>query len=345
MFPKVAVVILNYNGEKHLQQFLPSVIKYSQGHRIIVADNASTDRSLVLLREAFPEVEVLELKENYGFAGGYNRALKFIDAKYYLLLNSDVEVTIGWLDPLLQLMESFPEIAACQPKIRAYQQPAYFEYAGGAGGFLDVLGYPFCRGRIFETLEEDKGQYNEIVPVFWASGACMFIRKKTFEEAGGFDASFFAHMEEIDLCWRIHRLGYKVYACPESTVYHLGGGTLAKNNPRKTFLNFRNSLWMLYKNSSTADLFWKLPLRLTLDLVAALQFILKGQQFNAGAVLKAQFAFWANLPERKEKKAKRKNNIPLYKGFILWDYYGKNRNKFSQLNFFQNDKGKIQKAL
>lgn len=326
----LAIVILNYNGEKYLQEFLPSILRNSQGHRIIVADNASTDGSVKMLQEIFPTVEVLQLKENYGFAGGYNKALKVIQAKYYLLLNSDVEVIPGWLEPMLALLEGSPEIAACQPKIRSYHQPEYFEYAGAAGGFVDVLGYPFCRGRLFDTLERDEGQYNQAIPVFWATGACMLIRSKVFWEAGGFDPHFFAHMEEIDLCWRIHRSGYKVYVCPESLVYHVGGGTLAKSNPRKSFLNFRNNLWMLYKNSAAPELIWKLPVRLGLDLLAAAQYLVKGQTKIAASVIKAQYEFLTHLPPRKRNFNQNKK-IPFYKGSIILDYFIRKKKKFSQL--------------
>lgn len=341
----LAIVILNYNGARYLSEFLPSVIRFSPGHRVIVADNASTDHSVPMLREEFPEVEIIVLKENFGFAGGYNEALKEVKAKYFLLLNSDVEVTEGWLDPMLGLLESFPDIAACQPKILSYHQQDSFEYAGAAGGYLDILGYPFCRGRIFDTLEKDRGQYNEAIPVFWASGACMLIRSGVFTEAGGFDDHFFAHMEEIDLCWRIHRSGHKVYVCPESVVYHVGGGTLAKDNPRKTFLNFRNSLWMLYKNSSPEELIWKLPARFALDMAAALHFFLKGQLLNSKAVLEAQYAFWKFRPGKTGKLKREKEKAPVYNGVILWDYYGRKKRKFSRLNYFIADKGKVQTVL
>lgn len=348
MQSKLAIVILNYNGAGFLRQFLPSVLQHSAGHRIIVADNASTDASVTLLKEEFPHVELLLLDENKGYAGGYNEALQQINATYYLLLNSDVEVTENWLSPLLRLMETRPEIAACQPKILSYYEPSSFEYAGAAGGELDLLGYPFCRGRIFDTLEEDKGQYNEPAPVFWATGACMMVRATIFRQLGGFDASFFAHMEEIDLCWRMHLAGQKVYACPQSSVYHVGGGTLPKTNSRKTFLNFRNGLWMLYKNSSTGDLAWKMGTRIMLDWLAAAQFMAKGQLKNAAAVAKAHWHALLYLPRegRKTTQQIRRNkpDIPLYNGIIIWEYYFKRRKLYSQLEKQELHTKKIQKA-
>lgn len=344
----LAIVILNYNGAAFLQQFLPSLIQYSKGHRIIVADNASTDASVGVLKKEFPEVELLLMTENRGYAGGYNTALQQIEASYYLLLNSDVEVSENWLSPMLTLMEARPDIAACQPKILSYHQPSFFEYAGAAGGHLDLLGYPFCRGRIFDTLEEDQGQYNEPAPVFWATGACMMVRASVFHCLGGFDASFFAHMEEIDLCWRIHLSGHKVYACPQSKVYHVGGGTLPKSNSRKTFLNFRNGLWMLYKNSSSRSMPWKLSTRILLDWLAALQFLSKGQMKNAAAVLKAHKHALLYLPRSTRKKVQQtktvEKGIPLYKGFIIWEYYVKNIKLYSQLKKQRVNTKKIQKA-
>ena len=331
----VAIVILNYNGKKYLQKFLPSVTRFSEGARIIVADNCSTDNSIFFLKENYPEVEILQLPENFGFAGGYDRALKKISATYYILLNSDVEVTKGWINPMKELLDSHPEIAACQPKVRSYQQPVFFEYAGASGGQVDLLGYPFCRGRILDTLEEDKGQYDTVIPVFWATGACMMIRSHLYHELGGFDHRFFAHMEEIDLCWRIHKAGYKVYACPESMVYHVGGGTLPKHNPHKTFLNFRNGLWMLFKNSSTKELSWKIPARLGLDLTAALFFMAKGQYQDGKAVIKAQMNFIFSLPqfyrERNSLREQNKKKVPLYRGLIVWEYYIKGIKRFKNL--------------
>ena len=348
MHSELAVVILNYNGEQYLQQFLPSVLAYSQGHRVIIADNGSTDGSVSMLKEKFPEAELLLLKANYGYAGGYNQALKQIAARYYLLLNSDVEVTAGWLAPMLQLLNAHPEIAACQPKILSYHQPDFFEYAGAAGGYLDFLGYPFCRGRILDSLEKDLGQYDSTVPIFWASGACLMVRSEVFHQLEGFDAGFFAHMEEIDFCWRVHQAGLQVYACPDSRVYHVGGGTLPKNNPRKTLLNFRNGLWMLCKNSSFYELLWKIPIRLGLDWLAMLMFILKRQFQDAGAVPKAHFQLLLKAPhiqrERSKKKKKQDNKAPLYKGSILVDYYLNKNKTYKELDPKRIKLKKVQKV-
>ena len=351
MSQSVAIVILNYNGEKYLQKFLPSVVRYSKGHRIIVADNCSTDKSIVFLNRNYPEVEILQLPDNFGFAGGYDRALKQISATYYVLLNSDVEVSEGWLTPMKELLDRNPRIAACQPKIRAYHQPGYFEYAGASGGFVDILGFPFCRGRVLDTLEEDKGQYNSAIPVFWATGACMMIRSSVYHGMGGFDHRFFAHMEEIDLCWRMHLASYQIFACPASTVYHVGGGTLPKHNPHKTFLNFRNGLWMLYKNSSTRDLYWKIPARLVLDWAGSLFFITKGQYKDAKAVLRAHKSFIKSIPEfskdRKRLKEVKVKDAPLYRLLIVWEYFIKGKKSFAELvhgkkkPFMENNFSKI----
>lgn len=346
MQAEVAIVILNFNGRDYLKKFLPILLRYSSGHRVIVADNASTDDSVEILQKGFPEVELLKLQKNYGFAGGYNKALEQVKSTYYLLLNSDVEVTEGWLEPMVELLESDPEIAACQPKILSYHQPTHFEYAGAAGGFLDVLAYPFCRGRIFDSLEKDHGQYNENVPVFWASGACFLVKGTLFHQSGGFDERFFAHMEEIDLCWRFHSAGYKVYACGQSKVFHVGGGTLPKHNPRKTFLNFRNGLWMLAKNSSKAELAWKLPLRLLLDWLATSQFLLKGQTKDGVAVLRAHVQFllkgFRSRNSEKESGMASKKKAPLFRRSILWLYYIRRVSEFSQLGTEKTIVGKIQ---
>lgn len=322
----VAVVILNYNGEKFLRQFLPSVIQNSGEAEIIVADNASTDASLKVLREEFPTVRVLVLSENYGFCGGYNKALKEVDANYYVLLNSDVEVTPHWLVPLVSLMENNSTVGAVQPKIKSYYQRNTFEYAGAGGGYLDRLGYPFCRGRLFDYLEEDTGQYNDEREVFWATGACMLVRSSLYRELRGFDEDFFAHMEEIDLCWRMKKLGYSIYYQGKSTVYHVGGGTLSKLSPRKTFLNFRNGLFLLYKNYSTTALLWKLPLRMLLDDVALLRFLLSKQPDHAMAIFKAHIYFFKNIrsltAKRKLiKRVEKENKVGTYAGSIVWDFF------------------------
>ncbi|MFP4091101.1 MAG: glycosyltransferase family 2 protein [Cyclobacteriaceae bacterium] len=337
---KAAVVILNYNGLSFLQQFMPSVTRHSRGYRVIVADNASTDLSLSFLENHYPEVEIIRLKENYGFARGYNEALQRVEATYLILLNSDVEVTHDWIAPLLRMMDEDPTIAACQPKIRAYHRKEYFEHAGAAGGFIDLLGYPFCRGRIFEEVEKDLGQYDDARQIFWASGACFFVRKEVFTALGGFDDSFHAHMEEIDLCWRINAAGWKVMYQPESLVYHVGGGTLPVSNPHKTYLNFRNSSAMLYKNTPLQSLWWKLSLKLILDLAAAARFLSAGKTQDAKAVIKAIFDFLKNRPVWSVKRRKnrflyskiRKTQV-VYPGLMIIEYFVKRKKAFRDLNF------------
>ena len=278
---RTAVVILNYNGEKLLQQFLPSVIQYSSEAEIIVADNNSSDRSILFLQQTFPQIRIIQLDKNYGFCGGYNRALKDVVADYYVLLNSDIEVTSQWLGSMTSLLDHDPTVAAVQPKVLSYHNKNKFEHAGAGGGFIDVLGYPFCRGRIFDYVEEDQGQYNDQREVFWATGACLMIRSEVFKKFGGFDEDFFAHMEEIDLCWKLQRTGQKVFYCGKSTIYHVGAGTLSYSNPRKVFLNFRNGLSLLFKHLNRGELVYKLPLRILLDVIAAFQFLVKrgGCQF------------------------------------------------------------------
>ena len=335
---KVAVVILNWNGIRFLKDFLPGVVANSAPHKVIIADNASTDGSADFIRTNFPQVGIIENGANLGFTGGYNKALKEIDAEYYVLLNSDIEVTPNWVDPVIALMESDKSIAACQPKILDYKNKQHFEYAGAAGGYIDRLGYPYCRGRIFDTLEEDKGQYNDVVDIFWATGACMFIRAKVFHELGGFDEDFFAHMEEIDICWRIQRAGYRIVFTPESSIYHIGGGTLPKNNARKTYLNFRNNLTMLIKHHPLKRLIWIYPLRLVLDGVAAIKFWLAGGGFkDLKAIAKAHFYIYAHLPSilKKRVSLKTPKNIPALrtkeaKNNIIVNYYLKNKRFFSQ---------------
>lgn len=334
MNKQVSVVILNYNGEKFLRQFLPSVIQYSPEADIIVADNASTDASVELLKFSFPEVGLIVLDKNYGFCGGYNRALQQIQSTYYVLLNSDVEVTPGWLPPLLSLLNGNAMIAAAQPKIKSFASRDKFEYAGAAGGFIDSLGYPFCRGRLFDTVEEDKGQYDDEREVFWASGACFIIRSELFHRAGRFDEDFFAHMEEIDLCWRLKRAGYTIFYTGQSIVYHVGGGTLSKLNPRKTFLNFRNGLYLLVKNLPINELVWKLPVRLVLDYFAAAMFTVKGDLSHASAVLRAHYFLvkkWLNLTnKRKAIKTPAKASLTgRYTGLIAWNYYIKSEKRIN----------------
>lgn len=301
---KVAVVILNWNGEQLLPQFLPSVMEYSKNPdtSVIVVDNHSTDASMRILQEQFPQVETLELPENYGFAKGYNEALKRIDAEYYILLNSDVELSEDWLEPLIDCLDCNKQVAAVQPKIKSYKQKDYFEYGGAAGGMLDKLGYPYCRGRLLNDVKKDIGQYDEPERIFWASGACLGIRAELFHQHGGFDESFWAHMEEIDLCWRLKNADYEVVYVPESVVYHLGGGSLSYGNPRKLFLNFRNNLFMLYKNTPSKVLWLILFIRMLLDGAAACSFLWKKNKAGAKAVWQAHRAFYGNLNSLRKKR-------------------------------------------
>ena len=299
---KIAVAILNWNGRKLLEEFLPSVVKHSQNADIILVDNNSDDDSLAFMRDVYPEIEIIETSENLGYAGGYNFALQQIKNPYVVLLNSDIEVTEGWLNAPLALLENDKNIGAVQPKIRAYKQKDHFEYAGAAGGFIDVFGYPFCRGRIFENLEKDNGQYNTEEDIFWASGACMFVRKSAFEIAGGLDASFFAHMEEIDLCWRMKNRGFKITYTPNSLVYHLGGGTLAAQSPQKTFLNFRNNLYLIFKNQPSVSMLPVIFVRLILDGVAGVKFLFAMQPLHTLAIIKAHFSFYYHSIELAQKR-------------------------------------------
>ena len=334
---KVAVVILNYNGASMLSRFLPSVIEYSPGAEIVVADNASTDDSVTVVTKDFPGVRLIQLDRNYGFADGYNKALEEVDAEYFLLLNYDVDVTDGWLEPLLSFMEENSNAVACQPKILAYNNKTQFEYAGAAGGFIDRYGYPFCRGRLFDTVEEDNGQYDDVRRVFWATGAAMMVRSAAFSNAGGFDGRFFAHMEEIDLCWRMLARGGEIYVVPKSTVYHVGGATLNKSNPRKTFLNFRNNLLMLYKNLPSDESRGVMRMRALLDYVAALKFLLTGAWGDFKAVIRARREY---KRMRGEYRVVREQNlaatvVPEIKErsrfSLLWQYYLKGKKYFSQL--------------
>jgi len=339
MIPKIAIVILNWNGEKLLQQFLPSVIEFSKGDftEIIVADNGSTDDSLVVLASEFPEVKVLDLRQNYGFARGYNEALKQVEADYLVILNSDVEVTDGWLNSSIRLMEADETIAAVQPKILSYHQKTHFEYAGAAGGFIDRFGYPFCRGRIFDEVEPDNGQYDTITDVFWATGACLFVRAKSFHEAGGFDADFWAHMEEIDLCWRLKNRGYRIVFTPESAVYHVGGGTLSYDNPHKLYLNFRNNLWLLYKNLPSNQLLTTLFIRMVLDGVAAFKLLAELNLNGIRSVLKAHFHFYKSLPELHRKRILTRpgkgKTLPLeiLRKSIVFQFYFRKRKSFNEI--------------
>lgn len=333
----VAVVILNYNGEKLLPQFLPSVIQFSGDARIIVVDNGSSDSSVALLQNSFPKVELIKLEQNFGFCGGYNAAIKMIEAEIVVLLNSDVEVTPGWLTSPINLLKSDSQIAAVQPKILAYSNKRQFEYAGAAGGFIDKLGYPFCRGRIFQTLENDEGQYNDQRRVFWASGACMIIKRDRYLAAGGLDEDFFAHMEEIDLCWRLNRAGYSIYFDGKSTVHHLGGGTLASGSSRKVYYNFKNGLSLLVKNLPPAELIVKLPFRVLLDWVAAFKFLLDGMAGNCWAVLRAHYFFFKSLAKDLGKRNRLKSvGFKLDEGLMLsqsivYQYYILGKRKFTEI--------------
>ncbi|HEY4656230.1 MAG TPA: glycosyltransferase family 2 protein [Cyclobacteriaceae bacterium] len=325
----VSIVILNFNGESLLRQFLPSVMKHSGEATIYVADNGSTDQSVALLEHEFPTVRTIKFSTNYGFCKGYNEALNRVRSDLYILLNSDVEVTGGWLSPIIRLFEANADIDAVQPKIRSSREPGKFEYAGAGGGFIDSLGYPFCRGRIFNRIESDHGQYDDECEVFWASGACMAIKADAFLRLGGFDEDFFAHMEEIDLCWKIQRSGKKVFYTGRSIVYHLGAGTLTYNHPRKTYLNFRNNLSMLIKHLNSGELIVKIPVRLVLDWLAAFIFVLKGDPSNALAVLKAHGAVLSLLGNNLHKRKALRRKYPrypkrnIYPGLILLKYYFK----------------------
>ncbi|MCX7547734.1 glycosyltransferase family 2 protein [Xanthomarina sp. F1114] len=318
---KTAIVILNWNGKKLLEEFLPSVIKYSENASIYVADNASTDNSVQFVKRHFPEIKIIQNTENGGYAKGYNEALKQVDEDIYCLLNSDVEVTKNWLTPILDTFKSRPETAIIQPKILDYKNRTAFEYAGAAGGFIDKYGYPFCRGRIFNTIEEDTGQFNDTTNIFWASGACFFVRKTVFQTLNGFDESFFAHMEEIDFCWRAFNLGYLTTYVGTSTIYHVGGATLENTNPKKTYLNFRNSLFTLVKNAG-GNIFLLVFTRLILDGLAALKFLFEFKLSHIFAIIKAHFSFYMHLPKllRQRKELKQLGNY--YKNTsIVWTYF------------------------
>ena len=336
---KVAVVILNWNGRKMLERFLPSLIEHScKEATIIVADNASTDDSLQWMGEHYPNIDTIVLDYNYGFAEGYNKVLKKIEAEYFILLNSDVEVGSHWLAPLVEYMDLHTDVAACQPKLLAYHNKSSFEYAGASGGYIDRFGYPFCRGRLFETVEKDNGQYDTTTDILWASGACLMIRSKDYWEVGGLDGRFFAHNEEIDLCWRLRLAGRRVVCLPQSHVFHVGGGTLPKGNSRKTYLNFRNNLTMLYKNLSEAELRSVMRWRWFLDYFAAWQtLIFKGNWGDFCAIYRARKDFKRWLPQfeedRKRIQTMRQNtNIPEKKSYsILWQYYIKKHRLFSEL--------------
>lgn len=342
---EVAVAILNYNGEEYLKKFLPLVSdQLPEYARIVIIDNDSGDQSLHYLEEMHPEIEVVELYENYGFAGGYNRGLEQIEAKYYILLNSDVEPTVEWINPLFECMENDEKVAACQPKIKSFQHRDEFEYAGAAGGLMDMLGYPFCRGRLLYEIEEDVGQYDESGEIFWASGAAMCVRAEIFHSLGGFDPAYFAHQEEIDFCWRAKRASKKVMYISESEIYHVGGGTLEYEDPQKTYLNFRNNIFTLVKNASKRRLFWLLPLRFLLDSLALGHFLQRGRWRNAFSIVRAYASLVANSAtllfkrwKYKQKivslrKGEKFNKTGLFNGSILVEYYLKGKSSFSDLS-------------
>lgn len=335
-FPEVSVVILNWNGLKYLKKFLPSVCASTYPNlEIVVGDNASTDGSVQFLKENYPQVRIISNDRNYGFAGGYNKVLAKLNSDYFILLNSDVEVEAGWIEPLISLMETDPEIAAAQPKILSQANKDLFEYAGAAGGYIDRYGYPFCRGRIFDTVEADNGQYDTASEIFWASGAAFFIKRKNWIEMGGFDEDFFAHMEEIDLCWRMKNQGYRIMYCPNSSVYHVGGGTLDAENPYKTYLNFRNNLVLLQKNLP----FWRsvsiIFIRFWLDLLSLIMFLLQNKPKNALAINKAHVYFFRNILRNRTKarsvETSKFNKAGLYPGSIVWQYFIRKKKKFSSL--------------
>jgi GT2 family glycosyltransferase len=334
--PSVAIVILNWNGKHYLQQFLPSVMQSQYGNlRIIVADNGSSDDSIAFLKKDFPTIEILQLDNNYGFAKGYNEALKRVEADYFILLNSDVEVTPGWIEPVINYMVSHPNVAACQPKILSFHNKEMFEYAGAAGGWIDAFGYPFSRGRVFDVCEKDEQQYNSIQKIFWSSGAAMFVRSELFFKAGGFDEFFFAHMEEIDLCWRMHLMGYEIYCIPQSVVYHVGGGTLPKGNSRKTFLNFRNNQIMMWKNMSWKEKWWKIPFRMGLDQLSGFKELLSGKGGYFLAVIRAHLAFVKWIIFGKKVKGPVPMSLKeldgVYKGNIVIEYFLRGKKKFGDI--------------
>lgn len=334
---KIAVVILNWNGRVLLEQFLPAVIQFSPIAEIIIADNHSTDDSVKFVETNFPSVRIIQNSSNGGYAKGYNDALKHIDAEYCVLLNSDVEVTSGWLEPVIRMMDADISIVAAQPKLLAYNQREQFEYAGAAGGFIDKYGYPFCRGRIFDSYENDIGQYNDSREIHWATGACLFVRTAVFKAEGGLDEDFFAHMEEIDLCWRLKNRGFRIMYCAESVVYHVGAGTLAKHSPQKTYLNFRNNLILLCKNHSRQYFRIKLVLRMLMDGIAGMKFLISGDAAHCVAVIKAHGSFYSTflktLAKRRElkKRVVKYSTSAIYNRSIVADYYFRSKKRFSDL--------------
>ncbi len=331
----VAIVILNYNGRNYLERFLPSVIASTYAHKkIVVADNASNDDSIEYVQKHFPTVELIVNTQNDGFAGGYNWALQHVEADYYVLLNSDVEVPDNWIEPIIELMEQHPDIGAAQPKMIAYNDRSSFEYAGACGGWIDCLGYPFSRGRVFDVLEKDLGQYDRIQDIFWATGAALFIRSSLFHSTGGFNTDFFAHQEEIDLCWRIQLAGYRIVVVPESKVFHVGAGTLPRGG-RKVFLNFRNNLMMLYNNLPLTERIMTISIRFALDAISAWKGLFTGDADFYKAIVRAHIAFIKWMISGKKRYAA--NAVPIkqlkgvYHGPIVWEYFVRNKHKFSDI--------------
>ena len=327
-YTNFAIVILNWNGQSLLEKFLPSVLSHSFKAKIYVIDNASTDNSVIWLASKYPSIIQINLTENLGYAGGYQKGLSKVDEEFYCLLNSDVEVTANWIAPIKYLFENDSNIAAIQPKIIDYKKQTHFEYAGAAGGLMDKFGYPYCRGRIFDTIEEDKGQYTNETPIFWASGACLFIRKNDYWSAGGLDTDYFAHQEEIDLCWRLFNYKKKVYYTGKSTVKHVGGASLGYGNPRKTYLNFRNSLFSILKNHKGVSVIWVLFIRMILDGAAGIQFLIKGELKHLMAILKAHFSFYSSIPSLLNKRKEIPKQTRKYPTIsIVYDYFVLGKNK------------------
>jgi len=336
VLPKVSIVILNYNGRKYLELFLPSVLASTYANKeVIVADNGSSDDSILFLKENFPHVRIILLPLNIGFSKGYNTALKEVQSDYYVLLNSDVETSPGWIEPVIELMEKDKTIGACQPKILSYNDKHLFEYAGAAGGWMDCLGYPFARGRIFDVCETDRGQYNTIQPIFWASGAAMFVRASLYHKLSGLEEYFFAHMEEIDFCWRMQLEGYGIYVCPESVVYHVGGGTLPKGNERKVFLNFRNNLIMLAKNLPFGQAIWKIPFRFLLDAISAWKSLFAGEAIYFLAISEAHLAFvkWLLFKQNESvfPKKRKANLAGWYLHSVVWKHFVRGKKTFTEI--------------
>lgn len=337
-YPSVLVAVLNFNTRHFLEKFVPAILRseYSN-YELLIIDNASTDDSLSWLAQHYPELRTKALSANFGFAGGYNEGLKDEQADYFVLLNSDVEVPPNWIGPVIDGMKRNPNCMAAQPKLRSYKEGHLFEYAGACGGFIDSLAYPFCRGRIFDVVEKDYGQYDQEREVFWASGAAMFVKREAWEMLGGLDADFFAHMEEIDFCWRLKNRGYQVIVFPQSVVYHVGGGTLTRENPRKTTLNFRNTLITMFKNMGALELCWKIPLKLVLDGVAGLRFFAIGQWSNTLAIVKAHFQFHGQLAYWIKKRKESRVNLNInssgrMKGSVVWAYFISKKTRFEQLD-------------